>query len=48
MANHARRTGAASFNQYWRAQFIENDLVPRDITDVCELIERFKPLLAVE
>ena len=48
MANHPRRTGEAYFNQYWRAQFIENNPLPRDMTDVCELVEWFKPLLVVE
>jgi hypothetical protein len=48
MANHPRRTGEAYFNQYWRAQFIENNPVPQDVTDLAELVEWFEPLLAVE
>lgn len=48
MANHPRRTGEAYFNQYWRAQFIDNNPVPRSTTDLSELVEWFKPLFEVE
>jgi hypothetical protein len=48
MANHPRRSGEAYFNQYWRAQFIENNPVPQHTTTLRELVEWFEPLLAVE
>jgi hypothetical protein len=48
MANHPRRTGEAYFNQYWRAQFIENNPVPRHVSDLPGLVEWFEPLLAIE
>jgi hypothetical protein len=48
MANHPRRTGEAYFNQYWRAQFIDNNPVPRNISDLSELVAWFEPLFAVE
>lgn len=48
MANHPRRTGEAYFNQYWRAQFIDNNPVPRDISELHKLVEWFEPLMAVE
>ena len=48
MANHPRRTGEAYFNQYWRAEFIDNNPVPQNITDLAELVAWFEPLMAVE
>jgi hypothetical protein len=48
MAKHPRRTGEAYFNQYWRAQFIEDNPVPRNVTDLRELVAWFEPLIAVE
>ena len=46
-ANHPRRSGEAYFNQ-WRAQFIENNPVPLEITELPQLVEWFEPLMAVE
>lgn len=48
LTNHPRRSGEAYFNQYWRAQFIDNNPVPRDITDLVPLVKWFEPLMAVE
>lgn len=48
MANHPRRTGEAYFNQYWRAQFIDNNPVPQNTADLAELVAWFEPLMAVE
>ena len=48
MANHPRRTGEAYINQYWRAQFIEDNSVPQGIRDLRSLVSWFESLLAVE
>jgi hypothetical protein len=48
MSNHPRRSGEPYFNQYWRAQFIDNNAVPPNITDLCNLIAWFDPLMGVE
>jgi len=36
IANHPRRTGEAYINQYWNAQFIENNPIPKEFP-FCEL-----------
>jgi hypothetical protein len=48
LGNHPRRSGEAYWNQYWEAKFIDNHPVPRDTTNLSELVEWFKPLLDVE
>lgn len=32
IANHPRRTGEAYINQYWNAQFIDNNPIPKELT----------------
>lgn len=32
IANHPRRTGEAYINQYWNAQFIENNPIPKELS----------------
>jgi hypothetical protein len=48
LGNHPRRSGEAYKNQYWEAKFIDNNPVPRNITDIAELVGWFRPLLEVE
>jgi hypothetical protein len=48
LANHPRRTGEAYWSQYLEAQFIEDNSVPRDASDLAKLREWFRPLIAVE
>ena len=48
MAEHPRRTGEAYLSQYWEAQLIAENPVPRDVATLEELVEWFQPLLAVE
>jgi hypothetical protein len=48
LANHPRRTGEAYWSQYLEAQFITDNPVPQGVADLAELVEWFRPLLAVE
>jgi hypothetical protein len=48
LGNHPRRSGEAYRNQYWEAKFVDNNPVPRQITELSELVEWFEPLLEVE
>ena len=48
MAVHPRRTGEAYIAQYWEAQFVSDNSVPRSLGTVDELVSWFDPLLAVE
>lgn len=48
MAEHPRRTGEAYIAQFWEAQFISENPVPRNPATVDELIGWFEPLLAIE
>jgi hypothetical protein len=48
MANHPRRTGEAYASQFWDAQFIMENPVPRGAKTLDELIAWFEPLLEVE
>lgn len=47
IANHPRRTGEAHFNQYYDAQFIENNPIPKDF-DLQELWSWFDQLKSGE
>lgn len=47
IANHPRRTGEAHFNQYYDAQFIENNPIPKDF-DLPELWSWFDQLKTLE
>jgi hypothetical protein len=47
-ANHPRRTGEAYWSQYLEAQFITDNPVPREGSDLAGLVEWFRPLLEVE
>jgi hypothetical protein len=48
MAGHPRRTGEAYASQFWDAQFITENPVPRGVGTLDELIAWFAPLLDVE
>jgi len=48
LGTHPRRTAEAHRNQYLEAKFIENNPIPRDITDLSELADWFKPLIDAE
>jgi hypothetical protein len=45
---HPRRTAEAHRNQYYEAKFIENNPVPRELSDLDDLVAWFKPLLDAE
>lgn len=47
IANHPRRTGEAYINQYWEAQFIDNNPLPKDLS-FPRLWEWLTPLKVVE
>lgn len=47
IANHPRRTGEAYINQYWEAQFIDNNPLPKDLS-FPRLWEWLTPLKEVE
>ena len=42
MAEHPRRTGEAYISQYWEAQLIAENPVPRDVATLKELVEWFQ------
>jgi hypothetical protein len=48
MAGHPRRTGEAYVSQFWHAQFITENPVPRRVGTLDELIAWFEPLFEVE
>lgn len=48
LAKHPRRSGEAYWNQYYEAKFISDNPVPKDTTDLRNLVEWFNPLLDVE
>ncbi|MGA8726296.1 MAG: hypothetical protein WB565_14780 [Acidimicrobiales bacterium] len=48
MSVHPRRTGEAYWSQYMEAQFISNNPVPIQTSDLRELVAWFRPLLDVE
>lgn len=48
LSRHPRRTAEAHWNQYYEAKFIEDNPVPRDLTDLDDLVAWFKPLLDAE
>lgn len=48
MAGHPRRTGEAYWSQFWEAQFITENPVPRGVTTLDDLVAWFEPILAVE
>jgi hypothetical protein len=48
LGQHPRRSGEAYWNQYWEAQFIDDNAIPTGITDVEELVAWFKPLIDAE
>ena len=48
IANHPRRTGEVYKNQYLEAKFISDNPIPRDITELDQLVAWFRPLLDVE
>jgi len=48
MAGHPRRTGEAYASQFWDAQFITENPVPRGVGTLAELIGWFEPLFEVE
>jgi hypothetical protein len=47
IANHPRRTGEAYINQYWEAQFINNNPIPKDLP-FPQLWEWYRPLRKIE
>lgn len=47
IGKHPRRTGEAYFNQYWEAQFIEENCIP-ELSDLADLQEWFKNFSAPE
>lgn len=48
LGNHPRRTAEAHWNQYYEAKFIDNNPIPRGITDLAELADWFWPLIHAE
>jgi hypothetical protein len=48
LGTHPRRSGEAHWNQYYAAKFIDANPVPRDITDLDQLVAWFEPLLEAE
>jgi len=48
MAGHPRRTGEAYISQFWEAQFISANPVPRGVATIEKLLAWFEPLLAIE
>ncbi len=48
LGNHPRRSGEAYWNQYIEAKWISENPVPREITNLVELVEWHRPLFEVE
>jgi hypothetical protein len=48
IAKHPRRSSEAYFKQFLEAKFIDDNPVPKNITDLSKLTEWFKPLLDAE
>jgi hypothetical protein len=48
LGNHPRRSFEAHWNQYYAAKFVDNNPIPRHITDLAELVDWFRPLIDAE